>query len=127
MYTRPHKTFITNKIKKICFDYKKAVDLRNDGGGRILIAFYGPFQDIWAESPVTTILSDGFDSSMVSENSIVRNDKETYHIDYIVSYIAIRNQQKSSYFKEKEQKLTQVLDCFELLFCMRTGRFRLYS
>ena len=103
MYTRPHKTLITNKIKKKCFDYKKTVDLRNDGGGRILITFFGPFQEIWAESPVTTILSDGFDSSMVSENSIVRDDKEIYHIDYIVSYIVIRNQQKSSYLKKKSK------------------------
>ena len=28
-----HKAFITSKIKKICSDYKKAVDLGNRSGG----------------------------------------------------------------------------------------------
>ena len=75
--------------------------MRNDGGGRILITFYDPCQETWAKSLATIILSDGFDSSMISENSIVRDEKEIYHIDYIVWYIFIRNQLKSSYFIEK--------------------------
>ena len=46
---------------------------------------------MWAESSATTSLSYGFDSSMVSEDSVVRDEKEIYHIDYIVWYIFIRN------------------------------------
>ena len=89
-----HKACITNKIKK-CSDYKKAVDLgKRSGGERILITFYDPCQDILVESPATTSLSYGFYSSMVPEDSIVRDEKENYHIDYIVCYIFIRNQLK---------------------------------
>ena len=67
---------------------------KRSGGGRILITFYNPCQVIWAESPATTSLSDRFDSSMVSEDSVVRDEEEIYHIDYIVWYIFIRNQLK---------------------------------
>ena len=81
--------------KKNCSDYKKAVDLgKRSGGRRILITFYDPCQDTWAESPATTSLSYGFDSSMVSKDSVIRDEKEIYHIHYIVSYIFIRNQLK---------------------------------
>ena len=67
---------------------------KRSGGGRILITFYNPCLVIRAESPATTSLSDRFDSSMVSEDSVVRDEEEIYHIDYIVWYIFIRNQLK---------------------------------
>ena len=67
---------------------------KRSGGGKISITFHDPCQDMWAESPATTSLSYGFDSSMVSKDSVVRDEKEIYHIDYIVWYIFIRNQLK---------------------------------
>ena len=51
-------------------------------------------QDIWVESSATTSLSYGYNSSMVSEDSVVRDEKEIYHTDYIMWYIFIRNQLK---------------------------------
>ena len=90
-----HKAFITSKTKKICSDYKKAVDLgKRRGGGRIIMNFYDLCQDMWAGSPATTCLSSRFDSSMVSEDSTVEVEKELYHIDYIPWYIFIRNHLK---------------------------------
>ena len=38
--------------------------------------FYDLCQDIWAGSPATTSLSSGFDSSLVSEDSTIRVEKE---------------------------------------------------
>ena len=40
------------------------------------LLFYDLCQNIWAGSPSTTSLSSGFDSSMVSEDSTVRVEKE---------------------------------------------------
>ena len=56
------------------------------------MTFYDLCQDILAGFPATTGLSSGFDSSVVSEDSTVRVEKEIYHIDYLVWYIFIRNQ-----------------------------------
>ena len=56
--------------------------------------FYDLCQDMWAGSLATTCLSSRFDSSMVSEDSIVEVEKELYHIDYIPWYIFIRNHLK---------------------------------
>ena len=79
MYTRATQSMYYKQNKKNCSNYKKAVDLgKRSGGGRILITFYDPCQDMWAESSATTSLSYGFDSSMVSEDSVVRDEKEIY-------------------------------------------------
>ena len=95
MYTRATQSMYYKQNKKNCSDYKKTVDLgKGSGGKRILITFHDPCQDIWAESPATTSLSHGFGSSIVSEDSVVRDEKEMYHIDYIVWHIFIRNQLK---------------------------------
>ena len=40
------------------------------------MTFYDVCQDIWVASPATTSLSSGFDSSMVSEDSTIRVEKE---------------------------------------------------
>ena len=58
------------------------------------MAFYDLCQDIWAGCRGITRLSSRFDSSMVSEDSTVRVEKEIYHIDYIALYVLIRNQLK---------------------------------
>ena len=97
MYTRATQSIYYKQNKNNCSDYKKAVDLgKRNCGRRILITFYDPCQDIWAEYPATASLSYGFDSSMVSEDNVVRDEKEIYHIDYIVWYIFITNQLKMS-------------------------------
>ena len=71
------KACIRSKIKKIRSDYKEAVDLgKGSGVGRIIMTFYDLSQDIWAGFPATTNLSSGFDSSMVSQDSTVRVEKE---------------------------------------------------
>ena len=55
------------------------------------MTYYDLCQDILAGFPATG-LSSGFDSSVVSEDSTVRVEKEIYHIDCLVWYIFIRNQ-----------------------------------
>ena len=59
---------------------------KRSGEGGVLITFYDPCQDIWAESSATTSLSYECDSSMVSEDSVVRDEKEIYWL-YCVVYI----------------------------------------
>ena len=51
-------------------------------------------QDIWAGCRGITRLSSRFDSSMVSEDSTVRVEKEIYLIDYTALYVLLRNQLK---------------------------------
>ena len=65
------------------------------------------FQDIWAASPATTSLSSGFDSSMVSEDSTVRVEKEKAEEVSALSdneNDEIKIQQISKYLKDEKAK-----------------------
>lgn len=55
---------ISNKTKKICADYRKALDTgRKSGGGRVVAFFYDLCSEIWTGCPATESMDNGIDGS----------------------------------------------------------------
>ena len=70
--TYPHKVEeltrdrLTGKLKKLQHGYKKAVDNKRSGGGRVIMTFYDLCSDIWGGSPCIESMPSGIESSSLN-------------------------------------------------------------